>query len=221
MEDHQVVAHLARRLGERGLTAAVVSLQQLGWHDGRARLADRPVDAIVRFYQAEWLARLPRATGWPSLFVDGRTPVANPGIAALSESKRLPLVWDALRAPLSTWRRLLPETRALADAPWATDDGWLIKSAYCNTGDAVCIRSAMTPRTWARRAWAARLRPSAWVAQRRFSVLPLAAEEGPLFPCIGVFVIDGTAAGVYARLTAGPVVDFSARDVALLLYDEL
>jgi len=33
-----------------------------------------------------------------------------------------------------TWRRLLPETRALVDAPWLRDDGWLIKSAYSNTG---------------------------------------------------------------------------------------
>ena len=29
----------------------------------------------------------------------------------------------AVRTPVPTWRRLLPETRALAEAPWCRDDG--------------------------------------------------------------------------------------------------
>ena len=36
---------------------------------------------------------------------------ANPGCAILTESKRLPLVWDQLGIALPTWKRLLPETR--------------------------------------------------------------------------------------------------------------
>jgi hypothetical protein len=219
MEDHQVMAHLAAALRRNGLEAPVVSLAQLRWTDGRAELHAKPVDAIVRFFQVEWLARTPRTITWTPLFVDGRTPVVNPGVAALSESKRLPLVWDELQSPLVTWRRLLPETRSLAEAPWSTDDGWLIKSAYSNTGDTVSIRSTMEPLKWARRSWAARLRPSQWVAQRRFSVVPVFDEHGPLFPCIGVYVVDGRAAGAYARVTPKPVIDFSARDAALLIYD--
>jgi len=224
MEDHQVVAHLAARLRERGLLAWVVSPQHLYWRDGHARLEAAchtgALDAIVRFYQVEWLAQLPGAISWRALFVDGRTPVANPGVAALSESKRLPLVWDDLRTPLPTWRHLLPETRALGDAPWSSDDGWLIKSAYSNTGDTVSIRSTMKPSAWARRAWAARLRPGAWVAQRRFQVVPVVQGDESLLPCIGVYTVDGRAAGAYARLTRGPIIDFQARDAALLIYED-
>jgi glutathionylspermidine synthase len=223
MEDHQVVAHLAAALRERGLSARVISVHQLRWSGYHARIetaqSSATVDAIVRFYQVEWLARLPGTGGWPALFVDGCTPVTNPGIAALSESKRLPLVWDELRVPLPTWRRLLPETRALSAAPWTTDDSWLIKSAYGNTGETVSIRSAMTSTAWARRIWTARLYPWSWVAQRRFAVVPVFDEVGPLYPCIGVYVVEGKVAGAYARLTRGPIIDFRARDAALLICD--
>jgi glutathionylspermidine synthase len=216
MEDHQVVAHLAAALRGAGLTTEIISLGQLQWRDGRAELPKGPVDAIVRFFQAEWLAPTPAAR---LLFVDGRTPVLNPGVAALSESKRLPLLWDDLHASLDTWRALLPETRSLADAPWASDDGWLIKSAYSNTGDTVSIRAALPPLEWARRSWSARLRPSQWVAQRRFSVVPVDNDDGPWHPCIGVYVVDAAAAGAYARVTRKAIIDYSARDAAVLIFD--
>jgi hypothetical protein len=212
LEDHQVIAHLAARIRDRGLSASLVSPQGLSWSGGRSS-----VDAIVRFYQAEWLARLPHSTGWAKLFTDGRTPVVNPGTAALIESKRLALVWDRLRVRLPTWRQLLPETRALADAPWTTDDGWLLKSAYCNTGDTVSMRSEMDRASWRRVVWSARLRPSNWLAQRRFEVTPVVHEDARFFPCIGVYTVNQKAAGAYARVARGPIVDYRALDAALLV----
>jgi hypothetical protein len=229
MEDQQVVAHLAAELGKRGQAARLVSLAQLRWSNGRAEVLGAgahggPLGAIFRFYQAEWLAGCRNRAQWEPLFVGGRTPVANPGMGVLSESKRLPLLWDRLASPMVHWRRLLPETRELSDAPWTNDDGWLIKSAYCNSGDTVSIRSVMTKAQWRRRSWRARLRPGHWVAQRRFEVVPLAAEEerasGLIFPCVGVYVVNGAAAGAYARVTSGPYIDFAAKDAALLIYDD-
>lgn len=227
MEDHQVVAYVAAALRARGRRAEIVAPSHLRWRDGRARVenawCDAPAAAIFRFYQVEWLAKLPRAIEWQPLFFGARTPVANPGVAALTESKRLPLVWDRLPVPCPTWRRVLPETRALADAPWATDDGWVIKSAFSNTGDTVSMRDLLPAKEWRRRQWSARLRPGAWIAQRRFEVVPLASPDGPkdsarrLHPCIGVYAIDGRAAGAYARLSRGPVVDAFAHDAALLI----
>lgn len=224
MEDQQVIAYLARHLRARGAAAHCVSPPQLRFDEGRARLRlgaqDGPVGAIVRFYQAEWLPRLPRAGDWTPLFVGGRTPVSNPGRAAIGESKRLPLVWDELGAPLSTWRRLLPETRAPMDAPWGTDEGWLLKSAYCNTGDTVSIRSLMTPLQWARLVLRVHLGPGDWAAQRRFSVIPVDTPRGPMFPCIGVYTVDGKAAGAYGRLADKPLIDAHATDVAVLLSED-
>jgi glutathionylspermidine synthase len=221
MEDHQVTAYLGARLRERGAPAEVVASSHLRWENGIARIENRwcstRVSAIVRFYQVEWLARLPRSIAWRPFFVGARTPVTNPGTAALTESKRWPLVWDQLDVQVPTWRRLLPETRALADAPWAHDDGWVIKAAYSNTGDTVSIRDAMSSAAWRRRAWSARLRPRSWVAQRRFDVVPLLEGGERLFPCIGVYAVDGVAAGAYARVSRGLVTDASARDTALLI----
>lgn len=226
MEDHQVVAYLAARLRERGIPAEVISVSHLRWKEGAASIENQwcrgPVSAVVRFFQAEWLARLPRSITWRPLFVGGRTPVANPGTAALTESKRLPLVWDRLGVSVPAWRRLLPETRALADAPWTHDERWLIKSAFSNTGDTVSVREAMSRMEWQRRAWSARLRPRSWLAQRRFEVVPL-YERGEggggerAYPCIGVYTVDGIAAGAYARLSRGLVIDAFARDAALLI----
>ena len=78
VEDVQVVAHLAARLRASGLVAHLASPQQLHWVEGRAHLANDaawiPLDAIVRFYQAEWLARLPCRAAWLPLSLEGVPP---------------------------------------------------------------------------------------------------------------------------------------------------
>jgi glutathionylspermidine synthase len=224
MEDHQVVAYLAERLREKQFDACVTSLQSLRWPQGHAHIetasSSRAIGAVVRFYQVEWLAQMPKDAPWTYLFARGKTPVANPGASAVTESKRLPLVWEQLRATQPTWRKLLPETRDPREAPWMNDDGWLVKAAYSNTGDTVSIRDAMSRDAWARVARSVRSRPALWAAQRRFTVAPLVENDESYLPCIGVYSVDGAAAGAYARLTRGPVVDSHARDAALLLSEE-
>jgi len=220
MEDQQVVAYLAKQLRKRGCHAILTEPAQLRWRDGYAYFGEVRLSAIVRFYQVEWLANLPRRCEWWNLLAGGRTPVSNAGAALLTESKRFPLAWAALPFDLPTWQRLLPEPRDPRDAPWERDDGWLIKSAYCNTGDTVMIRELAEVQRWRKAARAARWHPKKWVAQRRFETVPLASPIGAVYPCVGVYVIDGVAAGAYARISRGPVVDYRAIDIALLLSEE-
>jgi hypothetical protein len=222
LEDVQVVAHLASRLRAMGLQAHLAQPGQLRWSGGRAFFAHRPLGAIVRFFQAEWIARLPRGEAWAPLFGGGWTPVSNPGTAVLAESKRLPLVWSELDAPATTWRRALPETR---DPREAVDllrgrGDWVLKPAFGNTGDDVALRATTSRRAWAWRAMAALAFPRRWVAQRRFRVVPLATPQGQVHPCIGVYVVDGRVAGAYGRVAVGPVVDYAAVDVAVLVEQE-
>ncbi|MDB6018121.1 MAG: hypothetical protein JWR19_2610 [Pedosphaera sp.] len=221
MEDHQIMAYLARRLNAQGYETHLANPLQLEWRDGIASMISdprhTPLAAIVRFYQGEWLARLPEACGWSNFFCGGRTPVGNPGSAIISESKRFPLAWDDLQTPLPAWRKLLPETRDPRDVPWETDDTWLLKSAFCNTGDTVSIRSLLPSQQWQSVAREVRRRPQDWVAQKRFQTLAVNTPAGPLYPCIGVYTINGQVAGAYARVAPRQLIDFAAIDIALLV----
>jgi len=223
MEDHQVIAFLAARLRESECHPHLAKPEQIAWRDGLAHLDTAwhrgPLDAVVRFYQAEWLSRLPAKSGWEYFFRGGRTPVANPALAVITESKRFPLVWDSLSTALPAWRALLPETRDPRDAPWARDDGWLVKTAMCNTGDTVSMREWMPPRDWVRTQLAVRLSPGRWVAQRRFESVPVSTPAGLRHACIGIYTVNGRAAGAYGRFSGKPVIDFAATDFALLLDD--
>jgi hypothetical protein len=220
LEDHQVVACLADALRARGWATAVGHPGQVTWTDGRAALRTPvgpiPLNVVIRFFQGEWLARLPAATGWRHFFRGGRTPVCNPGLGVLAESKRFPLVWDALQTKLPTWRAVLPETCDPREVNWRKDPGWLLKAAFANNGDEVHDR-AWCGRTWRRASWAARAWPGDWVVQRRFEPLRLATPDGMMYPCLGVYTVDGRAAGIYGRLSARPRIDYAAVDVAVLV----
>jgi glutathionylspermidine synthase len=224
MEDHQVIAYLARTLRERRCKTHLANPRQIRWLDGVAYLNATwyrgPVDAIVRFYQAEWLARLPAKTGWANFLRGGKTLVANPASAIISESKRFPLLWDRLCSAMPTWRALLPETCDPRYVPWERDSQWLLKRSMCNTGDSILIPERLTPTSRLRTKLTVRMWPGAWVAQRRFESMPLSTPVGPRHFCIGVYMVNGSLAGAYARMSEKRVIDFEATDVALLLQDD-
>jgi glutathionylspermidine synthase len=220
MEDQQVVSYLAQVLRELGVDARLAGPLQLEWRSGCAHLNGNALGAVVRFYQVEWLPGLPRRSQWSCLLSGGRTPVTNPLECVFGESKRFPLVWDSLRSELPTWRRLLPETRDPRDAPWRNDESWLLKAAWCNTGDSVSARGLIPDDEWRRAFWSATLFPRQWIAQRRFDPVPVASPIGDVYPCIGVYTIDGRAAGAYSRISTTRFIDHRAIDAALLLAEE-
>jgi hypothetical protein len=91
----------------------------------------------------------------------------------------------------------------------------------CNTGDDVVLRPASDVRRWKKIAREVRWFPGRWMAQRRFDTKPIATPMGRMFPCVGVYTIDGRACGAYGRLSRTPLIDYSAVDVPLLIEDEL
>jgi glutathionylspermidine synthase len=224
MEDLQVVSYLAQLLRKRGVETHLLNPQQLRFENRKAFIAPEggilPLSAIVRFHQAEWLSCKRYAAIAPHLLGASKTPVVNPGHALLSESKRLPLVWDELSLPMSTWRQLLPETRDPRNVHWRHDSSWLLKSAFCNTGDSVSSRLTLSRRRWLAAAAEATLLPSKWIAQRRFETCPIATPSGPRHPCLGVYTVGGRACGVYGRLSPTPLIDYTAADVAVLVEEE-
>ena len=220
-DDRQVMTYVGRRLAEQGVRTSLVSPGHLRWRDGRAHLetdwARGPVDAIVRFFPAEWLSNLPSSCGWTSFFHGASTPVSNPGAALLTQSKRFPLVWDALRTPLPTWRALLPETRDPRDAVLRGGDDWVLKPALGRVGEDIAVPGVTGPKDRARIARAATRHPGQWVAQRRFVPTALRADGAELYPCFGVYTVDDRVAGVYGRAGRRALIDGQAVDVAVMV----
>jgi glutathionylspermidine synthase len=222
-DDRQVMQFLASRFIAAGFDCSVIAPDHLRWTDGRAvSIAEGqsgPIDGIVRFFPADWLPALPKASEWHRYF-STQTLSCNPARALLSQSKRLPLLWDRLGVPTPTWRALLPETRDPRDAPWYRDDGWLLKPAFGRVGEGVVWRGGAPPKKWRQTVLSTGLAPRSWVAQRRFASRPLASREGPRHLCIGVFTVDGRAAGFYGRLSKLSVIEQHAQDVPILVWED-
>jgi len=225
LEDLQVVLALGRELKKHGFVPHLIQTPEaLLWHNGCAYL-DKVrrvrISGVIRFFQAEWLAKLPPRTGWRELFQgSGPTLVSNPLKSVISESKRLPLSFATLNAPSNTWRELFPECRDPREIDVQDRDQWVLKATYADTGDAVHIGAQMPRQNWANLLTKAQRSPSEWVAQRRFETLALDAVHGPIRPCVGIFVIGQKAAGAYVRLSSTQVTDAYALEAPLFVIPE-
>jgi uncharacterized circularly permuted ATP-grasp superfamily protein len=93
----------------------------------------------------------------------------------------------------------------------------VLKGTYSNTGDEVVFPEALTRS--ARLALVARVlaRPTRWVAQRRFTTAAVPTPFGDARLCIGVYAVEGRAAGAYVRLATRAIVDGAAIDAPLLV----
>ncbi len=249
-DDHQVMVYLAGLLERAGAKVHLISPAQLRWRAGEAFIlgaasgdenssgnpaeSAQRLDFLFRFFPAEWLPNLPRAAAWKSYFHSSRTPQCNPGVALLVQSKRFPLVWDRLRAPLSAWKSLLPPTFDPREVRWRDGSGngsrsaagggngaeeWVLKPALGRVGELIGIRGVTKEKEWKTIARHATWHPRYWAVQRRFEAVPaVLPETGELvYPCLGVYCVNGRAAGAYGRLASQPLIDFQARDAAVLI----
>jgi len=220
-DDRQVMVYLGRKLREIGLEPVLMAPDHVDWCAGQPRLpaswGGLPLDFLFRFFPAEWLPNLPRHSNWECFLHHQGVPMCNPATALLSQSKRLPLVWDRLATPHPTWSRLLPETRDPRDADWRRTEDWVLKPALGRVGDMVGMRGVTRDKEWRsimrRATWFGRH----WVAQRRFDAVPAEIEGREVFPCLGVYTLGSRACGIYGRVAAKPLIDHEAQDIAVLV----
>jgi glutathionylspermidine synthase len=193
----------------------------LRWRNGRASVETRgyagPVDFVFRFFPGEWLPNLPRSCGWRHFFAGGRTPVSNPAYSLITQSKRFPLAWRHLSKPLATWRATLPETRDPRDLGGRIGDDWVLKPALGRVGEDIGIAGVTPVKDYSRILKDAARRPHLWAAQKRFEPVPFLHDGKTYYPCIGVYTVDGRAAGAYGRLTESRVTDYRAMESAVLV----
>lgn len=222
-DDRQVMVFLEKKLRKRGIQALLVAPDHLRWKEGKAFVESDwfkgPVDLVFRFFPAEWLPNLPRDCEWPRFFFGSETPLCNPATALLTQSKRVPVIWNQLATVLPTWRDLLPETAALSQVEWTKEQEWVIKPALGRVGDSIGLFGATEEKEWKAIRKAARQHPEDWIAQRRFEPVPFVVNDRRTFPCIGVYTVDGVAAGAYGRISTNGLINHRAQDIAVLISD--
>lgn len=225
VDDHQVMAYLARALRDRGLDPFLTAPDQIPWPQAGAGAPG--LAAVVRFFPGEWLPNLAHPRLWRPFFTTlaaGTSPIlCNPASALLTQSKCFPLVWSELDSTLTAWRNLLPRTlparRVHVLRP--SDPSIVLKPAWGRVGADIILRGTAPP---TRQAWASvrrsvLLAPGQWVAQDRFEIVPIDTPWGPRHPCLGVFVVAGRAAGIYGRVAASPLIDHLAQDAPVFIAD--
>lgn len=219
-DDHQVMHYLAKALRKAGFATSLLGPQHLRWRNSRAEIACAYAagtpSAIVRFYPAEWLSFLGNYETWRFHFRGSTTPISNPAYALLVQSKRFPLVWDALETHLPLWRTYLPKTVCPSELASLNGDYWVIKPALGRVGEDVGVESCLSREAWKSLVKKARSHCKDWVAQEHFEALSVVTPAGEIFPCLGIFTIDGKVSGVYGRVATKPLIDQHARDIAVL-----
>jgi glutathionylspermidine synthase len=220
-DDQQVMVRIGEELRMLGVRAHLAAPNHvvLAGHGGCALSTNGArITAIARFFPAEWIANLPRADRMRWCEIDARVPQANPLSALLIQPKRLPLVLPSLGIELPTWMSVLAPSRAIGWrrlAPSLVPDGFVLKPTWGRIGEGVCIAGVTEPRIVRRAQWAARAFPSEWMLQRRFESQPI--DGATLHACLGVYVIDGRAAGVYARVAPRALIDGRSQDAAVVI----
>jgi hypothetical protein len=155
---------------------------------------------------------------------------SNPPSALLLQGKRLPIVLRALGISTPTWSEILPEVKPIGRRSFARrvdPTGFVLKPVWGRIGEGVVIDGATSAAAARHARWMARLFPKSWCLQRRFESIPLREELGftvdgaqerrHCHACIGVYVIDGRAAGAYARVAPRALMDGRAQDAAVLI----
>ncbi len=224
-EDGQIVLFLRAYLEACGLVTHLASPAHLHWQGKTALLvrdglAPQPIDYLFRYFPAEWLPSVRWGARWQNFFTASMPPASNPTTALLTQSKRFPLVWGHLTSDLPTWRALLPPTRDLKTIPTAQWGNWVLKPIYGRFGNDIAIPGVASPKLWQAVLKSARRHPQAWIAQQPFQPIPYTApDHTTAYPSIGVYTVNGKAAGVYGRLSTTPIIDSSSRDIAILLVE--
>jgi glutathionylspermidine synthase len=166
---------------------------------------------------AERMLKLCRRSQWAHWFCGARTPVSNPGYTILSESKRFPRVLKELDAPMPAYRSHSPESRFPTEISPSSQNQWVFKPAFGVAGRGVAIAGVTRKLAFDGAAEVSRRHPMNWVAQRRFESVAVPTERGPGFVCLGIYTVDGSAAGAYARIKGKALIDNRALSIPVLI----
>lgn len=224
-DDRQVMQFLGDKLKKMGFNIIYAAADHLNFKDNEAfSILDNnegKIDAIVRFTPLEWLIGI-KPKRWQGYF-NTTTMSCNHPIAIYAQTKRFPLVWDALEKhgiKLDTWRELLPETLEVKDAKGK--EGFIYKPACGRVGENISIKEACKEEEYKQILKEVKKYPKTYLAQRKFNSKPLIGKDGEEYHvCLGSYSVDGKHAGYYARISKTPRIDSNAADIPVLIEGSL
>ena len=220
-DDRQVMQYLGDRLQAEGFQVIYGTADHVNFKDNQAYSIldgnEGELDAIFRFTPLEWLTEI-KPKRWQGYF-DTTTVSCNHPIAIYAQTKRFPLVWDALEQngiSMSTWRALLPDTIEVKAVKGK--EGYIYKPACGRVGEKISIKEACRDDEYKKILADVRMHPKKYLAQKRFHSKPLMGENGETFHvCLGSYTVDGSHAGYYARISSTPRIDSNAADIPVLI----
>ncbi|MFO0666896.1 MAG: glutathionylspermidine synthase family protein [Polyangiaceae bacterium] len=235
-EDLSLIRLYKRIFEARGYAVSLGSPYNLREQDGQLFLFDEPVSILLRHYKTDWWSE--RSSSWlDDPVVDtaplleplehvfracaaGKLAVVNPFGSVLTQNKRMmAFFWEHIHRfsekAQETIKAFIPVTFRMeslhVELLKAKKAEWVLKSAYGAEGDQVVIGALTDDATWNESLEKAR--PGLWVAQRYFDA---ELDENGMNVNLGVYVIGGKAAGLFARKQKGPT-DGSALSVPVLI----
>jgi len=220
-DDRQAMQFLGEKLKSQGFQIIYAAADHLQFDDYKAiSILDSnegEVDAIFRFTPLEWLVNM-KPKRWSGYF-DTVTTSCNHPIAIFAQTKRFPLIWEALEkhgADLSAWRQLLPETVEVSKAK--NNDDFIYKPVYGRVGEGISIKEACKADEYSKILKDVKKKPKKYMAQKRFNSKVITDDEGNGYHvCLGSYCVDGKAAGYYARISDKPRIDSGAADIPVLI----
>ena len=205
-EDLQHVLILGELLRSNGFETVLASPEHLTCRPfGRPQLLGEPVDWIFRFFPGEWYGYLDNIRAWRR--TAARIPVVNPLSRLLRQSKGLFALWREMplldEADTDWLNRYTPYTEFFqkdhAPRYLAERETWVLKKLYGRMGDTVVIGRLCKPDAWEKAVAHAAKTPETYIAQHAFVPLSVSNNGRPLFPALGVYLINGRFADYYSR----------------------
>ena len=197
--------------------------------DATLTLFGVPISLVLRHYKTDWWGE--RESAWLddeypdqkalteplgmllAAELQQKVAVVNPLGAVVPQNKRsMAFMWEHIhrftQASQDAIRRHIPVSSRLEimheEQLFAERDDWVLKSDYGAEGEEVIIGRLVKEDIWKKSVEMAR--PGRWIAQRYFEALETDANETVN---LGVFLVAGSAAGVYARAQKGATDDLA------------
>ncbi|MBQ7926865.1 MAG: glutathionylspermidine synthase family protein [Lachnospiraceae bacterium] len=220
-DDRQVMQYLGDRLNREGYRVIYGAADHVNFQEHQAYSIldgnEGPLDAIFRFTPLEWLTEI-KPKRWQGYF-DTVTTSCNHPVAMYAQTKRFPLLWDALEQrgiSMATWRELLPETLEVHAVRGR--EGFIYKPACGRVGEKISIEEACRGEEYRQILKDVKRHPKKYLAQKRFCSKPLLSQQGEEYHvCLGSYTVDGRQAGYYARISRSPRIDSHAADIPVLI----